>query len=194
MVGQTAGRAFFWREPGVSPFAVLVAEILLAKTRAEVVAPVAGELLVRFPAPFVLPSPRATAGNSDLRYAIEAVAHMARTNADAMRAVAESQAEWIKSISSARGFFRNAQPLPLSPTAEARETDDDGEDEAERRPDWIEVLQPIVGSPICSTGAASSESARRRSVRPSILEPCSRRSPARRSRSARCSNRLSARG
>jgi hypothetical protein len=90
----------------------------------------------------VLPSPRATtSGNSDLRYALEAVAHIARTNADAMRAVAESQAEWIKSISSARGFFRNA-PLP---TVEARETDDDDDEEGERRPDWVEALQPIVG-------------------------------------------------
>lgn len=52
--GELAGRAFFWREPNVSPFAVLVAEILLAKTRAEVVAPVAAELLMRFPAPSAL--------------------------------------------------------------------------------------------------------------------------------------------
>lgn len=43
------GRRFFWREPGMSPFAVLVVEVLLAKTRAEVVAPVAPVLLSRFP-------------------------------------------------------------------------------------------------------------------------------------------------
>lgn len=93
------------------------------------------------------PTPRAASGNSDLRYALEAVAHMARTNADAMRAVAESQAEWIKSISSARGFFRNAPPLQLPPVSEAHATDDDDDDETEsgRRPDWIEALQPIVG-------------------------------------------------
>ena len=92
----------------------------------------------------LLPAPRTGSGSSDLRYALEAVAHMARTNADAMRAVAESQAEWIKSISSARGFFRNAPQL--SPPAETEETDDDEDGgETERKPDWIEALQPIVG-------------------------------------------------
>lgn len=92
------------------------------------------------------PAPRTASGNSDLRYALEAVAHMARTNADAMRAVAESQAEWIKSISSARGFFRNAPQLQLSAPAEVHETDDDDdESEPDRKPDWVESLQPIVG-------------------------------------------------
>jgi hypothetical protein len=98
------------------------------------------------PEVMLMPSPRVAAGSSDLRYALEAVAHMARTNADAMRAVAESQAEWIKSISSARGFFRNAPQLQLSAPAEAEAGDDDDDDsEAERRPDWIEALQPVVG-------------------------------------------------
>lgn len=43
------GRAFFWRKHGVSPFAVLVTEILLARTRAEAVEPVAKRLLQRYP-------------------------------------------------------------------------------------------------------------------------------------------------
>jgi hypothetical protein len=92
----------------------------------------------------LMPAPRAGSGNSDLRYALEAVAHMARTNADAMRAVAESQAEWIKSISSVRGFFRNAPAQQLPAPAEA-ETDDEDDVESDRRPDWIEALQPVVG-------------------------------------------------
>lgn len=52
--GASDGRRFFWRKPGISPFAVLVVEILLAKTRAEVVAPVAAELLTRYSGPSAL--------------------------------------------------------------------------------------------------------------------------------------------
>jgi A/G-specific adenine glycosylase len=47
--GLTNGRAFHWRDPGIPPFAVLVCEILLAKTRAEAAAPVAAQLLARYP-------------------------------------------------------------------------------------------------------------------------------------------------
>lgn len=47
--GEERGRHFFWREPGLSPFSILVVEILLTKTRAEVVEPVALKLLERFP-------------------------------------------------------------------------------------------------------------------------------------------------
>ncbi len=83
-------------------------------------------------------------GTSDLRFALEAVAHMARTNADAMRSVAESQAEWIKAISSARGFFRNAPPPQLIPPPDEYVEEED--DEPERKPDWAEQLQPIVGA------------------------------------------------
>lgn len=43
------GRHFFWREHGADPFAVLVAELLLTRTRAESVEPVAQKLLARFP-------------------------------------------------------------------------------------------------------------------------------------------------
>jgi len=52
--GDTHRRRFFWRNQGVSPFAILVVEILLTKTRAEVVAPIAQVLLARFPTPSAL--------------------------------------------------------------------------------------------------------------------------------------------
>lgn len=93
----------------------------------------------------VLPVLRATSSSSDLRYALEAVAHMARTNADAMRAVAESQAEWIKAISSARGFFRNAPPPQLPPAGEEHDDSADEEDE-QPKSDWVKQLQPIVAT------------------------------------------------
>jgi hypothetical protein len=88
----------------------------------------------------VLP-PLRTNGSSDLRYALEVVAQIARTNADAMRGVAESQAEWIKSISSARGFFRNAPQLQLP----ERDHEENDHDELDQKPDWVEQVQPIVG-------------------------------------------------
>lgn len=52
--GRAEGRYFFWRDPGSTPFGVLVVEILLSKTRAEVVAPVATALLERYPTPLAL--------------------------------------------------------------------------------------------------------------------------------------------
>jgi A/G-specific adenine glycosylase len=47
----TANKPFLWREPLVPPFHVLVSEILLARTRAEAVDPVARKLLARFSTP-----------------------------------------------------------------------------------------------------------------------------------------------
>ncbi len=89
---------------------------------------------------------RGSSTSSDLRYALEAVAHIARTNAEAMRAVAESQAEWIKSISSARGFFRNAPTLQLpAPSEEPASNDDEDDDVSRTKTGWIETIQPIVG-------------------------------------------------
>lgn len=57
---RTTARRFFWRDESITPFAVLVCEILLAKTRAEVAEPVALELLCRYPdaASLVGASPR----------------------------------------------------------------------------------------------------------------------------------------
>ncbi len=43
------GRDFFWRHPGTKPFAVLLVEMLLTKTRAHLVATVGQQLLSRYP-------------------------------------------------------------------------------------------------------------------------------------------------
>lgn len=45
------GRHFFWRSGTTTPFALLVTEILLTKTRAELAAPVAKQVLARYPTP-----------------------------------------------------------------------------------------------------------------------------------------------
>lgn len=52
--GASNGRSFFWRSADASPFSILVAEILLAKTRSELVHDVAPKLVERFPTPAAL--------------------------------------------------------------------------------------------------------------------------------------------
>jgi hypothetical protein len=74
---------------------------------------------------------------------------MAETLRDSVRAMADSQADWIKSMASARGFFRNA-PLPqLPPPPTEEKTDDDDEDDESDdlpppAPSWVEAVTPIV--------------------------------------------------
>lgn len=48
---EANGRAFSWRRDDVTPFAVLITEILLTKTRAEAAEPVAAQVLSRYPTP-----------------------------------------------------------------------------------------------------------------------------------------------
>lgn len=45
------GRAFPWREPGVTPFGILIAEMLLRQTRASMAAPVWETFISRYPSP-----------------------------------------------------------------------------------------------------------------------------------------------
>ena len=83
--------------------------------------------------------------SSDMRFALEAMAQMMRVNGEAMRAIAESQADWVKSIASARGFFRNAPP-PYIPAPPEDEVDEDDEDEPAPRKTIYDVLVPIAES------------------------------------------------
>lgn len=48
---KSKGNRFFWRRQGVGAFSILIVETLLTRTRANAVAPVASELLDRFPHP-----------------------------------------------------------------------------------------------------------------------------------------------
>jgi hypothetical protein len=97
------------------------------------------------PAITLLPAMRSPAVASEWRYALETIAQIARTNADAMRAVAESQAEWIKSISSARGFFRNAQQLALpAPEPKNDEQDDDDDEEDDEGPPHKKTIYDVL--------------------------------------------------
>src|ERR1700682_576498 len=46
---KTHGRNFFWRAPGISPFQILVTEVLLTRTRADAVETIAKKLLRSYP-------------------------------------------------------------------------------------------------------------------------------------------------
>jgi hypothetical protein len=76
-------------------------------------------------------APGASAAQTDLRFALEAMAQMMRTNTDALRLVAESQVDLAKAIVTAKGLPRNVA-FPALATAPANqstgEVDDDGED------------------------------------------------------------------
>ena len=72
--------------------------------------------------------------SSDLRYALEALTHMARTYADSLRAVTEAQADWVKTIAMAKGLPRNVAMPP-------RVVDHD-DDEEEDDEDPVEVAEP----------------------------------------------------
>lgn len=71
----------------------------------------------------------ARAQSSDLRYALEALTHMARTYADSLRAVTEAQADWVKTIAMAKGLPRNVAMLP-QPVDRDDDDDDDADDDA----------------------------------------------------------------
>lgn len=76
-----------------------------------------------------LPSVAAAAPTTDLRFALETMAQMMRTNTDALRLVAESQVDLAKTIATVNRLPRNAQ---LPPPAYARTpTVEDSEDEFE---------------------------------------------------------------
>ncbi len=90
------------------------------------------------------------APGSDLRFALETMAQMMRTNSDALRLVAESQVDLAKTIASVKGLPRNAAMfLPQTPPANVSiDEDDDDEEEAddESQPaptTYLDLLMPF---------------------------------------------------
>jgi hypothetical protein len=82
---------------------------------------------------------------------LETSLRMAETLRDSVHVLATSQAEWIKSLASQRGLFRNAPAHVLLPAAapaparEDEEEDDDDEYDDEPQPKgWPDVLAPIA--------------------------------------------------
>ncbi len=81
------------------------------------------------------------AQSSDLRYALEALTHMARTYADSLRAVTEAQADWVKTIAMAKGLPRNVAMLPQPVDRNDDDDDETADDDA-----------PTSTEPVSKTG------------------------------------------
>jgi hypothetical protein len=84
-----------------------------------------------------------SAPTTDLRFALEAMTAMMRTNSEALPMVAESHVDLAKTIAAAKGLPRNAPVVVPAAAAEA-EDDDVDEDVEERPPHWVELVMPFA--------------------------------------------------
>lgn len=89
---------------------------------------------------------------SDLRFALETMAQMMRTNSDALRLVSESQVDLAKTIASVKGLPRNAA-MYLPPTHAAPAANDDDDEDVDDEDDdtsqeaaptnYLDLLMPF---------------------------------------------------
>ncbi len=91
--------------------------------------------------------------SSDLRIAMETIAHMSRTHTDSLRALAMAQADWIKMLAMQKALPRNGYVLPASVNDEGLRNgvdsdDDDEQDDA--KPSWLAALEPVVPALVSS--------------------------------------------
>lgn len=87
----------------------------------------------------------APATTTDLRFALEAMTQMMRTNSDALRIVSESHVDLAKTIATVKGLPRNA--AYMLPPVESVDDDDDEEDDApppEKPRHLVELLMPLA--------------------------------------------------
>jgi hypothetical protein len=80
---------------------------------------------------------------TDLRFALEAMTAMMRTNSDALRMVAESHVDLAKTIAAVKGLPRNAIAVP-TPAAEPEDDEDDDDIDEERPKHWVELMMPLA--------------------------------------------------
>jgi hypothetical protein len=87
----------------------------------------------------------APAATTDLRFALEAMTQMMRTNSDALRIVSESHVDLAKTIATAKGLPRNAAYM-LPPAASVDDDDDEEEDAPppEKPRHFVELLMPLA--------------------------------------------------
>jgi len=88
--------------------------------------------------------PSSTTPTSDLRFALEAITHMMRTNSEALRTVADSQVDLAKALAAAKGI-RNASFYAPPQVVDA----DDEVEEVDQAPaaapkGWVDLLLPAV--------------------------------------------------
>ncbi len=65
---------------------------------------------------------------TDLRFALHALTEIARINGEALRAISDSQADWIKTLAMNKGLPRNVA-FPVLPPPPDEEPDDEGDDD-----------------------------------------------------------------
>ena len=80
---------------------------------------------------------------TDLRFALEAMTAMMRTNSEALRMVAGSHVDLAKTIAAVKGLPRNAAAAVQPPAVEP--DDDEDDEEVEERPrHWVELVRPLA--------------------------------------------------
>ena len=85
-------------------------------------------------------------GGAELRYALEVTAHMARAQSDALRSIANAQADWIKGLAAAKVLPRNGLwHLPPPPVANVNDRDDDDDDD-DQDDDEPPPIDPTLGA------------------------------------------------
>ena len=85
-------------------------------------------------------------GGAELRYALEVTAHMARAQSDALRSIANAQADWIKGLAAAKVLPRNGLwQLPPPPVANVNDQDDDDDDD-DQDDDAPPPIDPTLGA------------------------------------------------
>lgn len=70
---------------------------------------------------------------------------VAETLREGVQALAEAQADWIKSASGSRGFYRNMKHFPPSEDVAPANDRDDRDEPAPVTPDWVTMAIPAVG-------------------------------------------------
>ena len=88
----------------------------------------------------VLARPSATV-STDLRFALEAMTQMMRTNAEALRTVTEAHVDLSKSMAAAKGIRNAALFLPREPEPDDEEEEDD---EPTREKTWVDLAMPFA--------------------------------------------------
>lgn len=87
--------------------------------------------------------------SSDLRVAMETIAHMSRTHTESLRALAMAQADWIKMLAMQKALPRGySLPAPQAVEEVHRngfvEEQDDDDAEEPTKPGWLAALEPAI--------------------------------------------------
>jgi hypothetical protein len=86
------------------------------------------------------------APTTDLRFALYAIAEIARINGEALRSISDSQADWIKTLAMSKGLPRNVAFPMLPPPRDGR--DDEPEDRDRDEPDDDESEAEPAANPM----------------------------------------------